>query len=632
MQGEQLAHHDQPARHGEQSACHEQSACYGERLAHHDEQSARQEIWVKASWCFAFLFLSLPLVVRLVLLAATPVSGLVKVVDFIYDDGYYYLDVAANVAELGRSTLDGITATNGYQPLWMLVLAGLARIVGTEPHRFFIASCALVYAIACIAPLLAWLWRRSAGRGFALCIAAGLAVVMIQQPVTFLEGMEPILVAPLALPLVMLIERENIDVKALLLISALLAAAFLIRLDSLALFVTTAIGLPLFELLNKRLNRSNLRTRMVRVAAVLSVFVVPTVIAYLAINQRLFGTPIPVSGIAKLVGGPSLSNWGVFGMFFDRWKSFAVLMAILLPLELVTRAFVGRPVPVFYRSLAIVAAAMLLQAIYYAAFSAWNLWPWYTYLAAIATALVVARIVYLCSLVATVKRARIVALAALAVVGAWAAGRSGTLASDSLPRRTATPTSYNQISLDMLDSFFKAEDHTLIAMGDRAGGLAFWGRGKVAVVQTEGLLLDIDYFKARRANTSEQYFERMPIQYWVIDREITATVPRPDGHLQYVVPDPIQGRITTAAVPTFCFPPEAIRYQKSYTSIFGVNTRLAFSFADREPCTAAALDLMRSTAKGIGLRQFSLPTEYDRTRGGTMDKRSEDRDRHFMRD
>jgi hypothetical protein len=184
----------------------------------------------------------------------------------------------------------------------------------------------------------------------------------------------------------------------------------------------------------------------------------------------------------------------------------------------------------------------------------------------------------------------------------------------------------------MLDTFFKPEDPMLIAMGDRAGGLAFWGRGKVSVVQTEGLLLDIDYFKSRRANSSEEYFERMPIRYWVIDREVTATMPRPDGRLQYVVPDPIQGRITTTAVPTFCFPAEAIQYKKSYTSIFGVNTRLAFSFADREPCAAAALELVRSTAKGMGLRQFSLPTEYDRTRGGTMDKHSEDRDRHFMRD
>jgi hypothetical protein len=624
MQGEQLARHEQPACHGEQLAC------YGEQLAHRAEQLARREIWVKAAWCFAFLVLSLPLALRLVLLVTTPVSGLGRVVDFIFDDGYYYLAVAANVAELGRSTFDGITATNGYQPLWMLALAGLARIVGTEPHRFFVASCALIYAIACIAPLLALAWRRSTGRHFALCIAAGLAVVMIQQPVTFLEGMEPILIAPLALPMVMLIERENTDTKALLLLSALLAAAFLVRLDSLALLITTAIGLPLFELMNNRLNRSNLRTRMVRVAAVLSIFVVPTVIAYASINQWLFGTPIPVSGLAKLVGGPSFSNWGIFGMFFDRWKSFTVLVAILLPLELVTRAFVGRPAPVFYRSLVIVTAAMLLQATYYAAFSAWNLWPWYAYLAAISTALVVARIVYLCSLLATVDRARIIGIAALAVVGAWAAGRSWSTAS---ARRAATPTStsYNQISLDMLDTFFKSADQTLIAMGDRAGGLAFWGRGKVAVVQTEGLLLDIDYFKSRRANTSEQYFERLPIRYWVTDREVIATVRRPDDQLQYVVPDPIQGRITTAAVPTFCFPAEAIQYKKSYPSVFGVNTRLAFLFADREPCTATALDLIRSTAKGIGLRQFSLPTEYDPSRGGTMDKHGEDRDRHFMR-
>jgi hypothetical protein len=52
-----------------------------------------------------------------------------RLVDFIHDDGCYYLTVAAKLAQLGRSTFDGISTTNGYQPLWLLLLTIPARLI-----------------------------------------------------------------------------------------------------------------------------------------------------------------------------------------------------------------------------------------------------------------------------------------------------------------------------------------------------------------------------------------------------------------------------------------------------------------------------------------------------------------------
>jgi hypothetical protein len=151
-------------------------------------------------------------------------------------------------------------------------------------------------------------------------------------------------------------------------------------------------------------------------------------------------------------------------------------------------------------------------------------------------------------------------------------------------------------------------------MGDRAGGLAYWGRSKLTLVQTEGLTLGIDYLRARIADQGGEYLQQhYRIDYWVIDRQVVPTVTGPDGGQLYVVADPIQGRITTAPVPTFCFPASAIRYQREYATQYGVYRRLAFAFADRQPCPRAALDLVQAVATGIGLRRFSLPGEYSPT-------------------
>ncbi|MGZ4726103.1 MAG: hypothetical protein ACXWB2_00140, partial [Acidimicrobiales bacterium] len=39
-----------------------------------------------------------------------------------FDDAFYYFGIARNVAHGHGSTFDGIDPTNGYHPLWMLVL------------------------------------------------------------------------------------------------------------------------------------------------------------------------------------------------------------------------------------------------------------------------------------------------------------------------------------------------------------------------------------------------------------------------------------------------------------------------------------------------------------------------------
>ncbi len=56
-----------------------------------------------------------------------------KTVNGLLDDSFYYLQVARNVARGLGSSFDGVEATNGYHPLWMLLLVPTQAIAGSRP-------------------------------------------------------------------------------------------------------------------------------------------------------------------------------------------------------------------------------------------------------------------------------------------------------------------------------------------------------------------------------------------------------------------------------------------------------------------------------------------------------------------
>src|SRR5260221_11952533 len=108
----------------------------------------RNSTLLRKCWWAAFLLLAAPLVFRCMTLLSRNVDTITSVIDYLYDDAYYYLAIAANLADTGRTSLDGLTATNGYQPLWLIALALDAKLTGTEPWRFFVACCLLTYGLA----------------------------------------------------------------------------------------------------------------------------------------------------------------------------------------------------------------------------------------------------------------------------------------------------------------------------------------------------------------------------------------------------------------------------------------------------------------------------------------------------
>ena len=46
------------------------------------------------------------------------------------DDAFYYLVTANHFVDSGRFAFDGTTATNGFQPLWVVLVVAVTRLLG----------------------------------------------------------------------------------------------------------------------------------------------------------------------------------------------------------------------------------------------------------------------------------------------------------------------------------------------------------------------------------------------------------------------------------------------------------------------------------------------------------------------
>jgi hypothetical protein len=173
------------------------------------------------------------------------------------------------------------------------------------------------------------------------------------------------------------------------------------------------------------------------------------------------------------------------------------------------------------------------------------------------------------------------------------------------------------------------EKPLVVAMGDVAGALAYWGMPRLHVVQLEGLTLDLDYIRARRELRGNDYIDkRFAIDFLVVERPHTPLVEGADGKKQYVVADPIVGRVIWDPVPLFCFPEDSLTYKRVYVDGGVPYEGLVFRYAARVACSAQSLGLIESALAGHGLRQLSLRPLYE---AGYANAMLEDRDRNLRR-
>ena len=234
-----------------------------------------------------------------------------------FDDAWYYFGIARNVAAGEGSTFDGLNATNGYHPLWLMVSVPVYALGldGMGAARTLLVVQALAYTAALVLlgrsiGRLAGGWHRLAGTSrqeepdahrYAELLVIGAFVLLAGNPFvvkTFVNGLES---GVSVLLYAVLLHRVLIDGPTSLasasprwrcLTGLLLLGCFLARTD--AALLAGCVGLWLLA----ELRQQPWRETLVTLAELLAPVGIG-IVSFLAFNRIVFGTSMQVSGLHK---------------------------------------------------------------------------------------------------------------------------------------------------------------------------------------------------------------------------------------------------------------------------------------------------------------------------------------------
>ncbi|MFT4797173.1 MAG: hypothetical protein ACJAYE_000134 [Candidatus Azotimanducaceae bacterium] len=218
------------------------------------------------------------------------------VILFLSDDAYYYMKVAMNnVAGLGL-TFDGINPTNGWHPLWMLLVHPiyLLQLDPTVSLRVMLLFQLGLYLLSFkVITVLCQRYYPTAG------VLAALATLLFFAPITVLglNGLESPLLVMVELVLIYVLFQfgETPDkTKLRLLLGLLFGLLFLSRLDSAFMILTLSAAILIFE-----------RRRQLDIVKIISNWWLPATISICVVAPYLIWNVVnhdhitPISGVLK---------------------------------------------------------------------------------------------------------------------------------------------------------------------------------------------------------------------------------------------------------------------------------------------------------------------------------------------
>jgi hypothetical protein len=432
------------------------------------------------------------------------------------DDFYYYALIARSLADGDGSTFTGIVETNGYQPLWQFLLVPPAWLADGDAflRLTYVLETALFGLTVAMAYLIARRVRASLAGAYAAAYAVGIGTCAGNL---FFQGMEIVVLLPVLLAVVHRVlvlsdpGRPSRPVRDGLVLGGLMFLLVMARLDTLAFVGALGLGL----LLNRSWGRARLGTLLVAGGTVAG-----GLLAYAGANAAVFGTPVPVSGLAKALGGGGLRadlleqflSFGAVGSLRGLLGTQAVL-AVAIALVLLRRAAVRRQ-PVFGEAdgpVATVLAALLLgQAVmlgYYTVSSSWPFWGWYFYYIPVMLflgLLVVARVVLTTRVGAVARRPGPAAAAGLTAVALTVGASWGPPPADFWDGGVPAAAAWIQGHTGPTD---------VVAVGDRAGYLSWLTRRPT--LQLEGLVQDVDYLDVLADGQIQAYLDAHHVRFYV---------------------------------------------------------------------------------------------------------------------
>lgn len=459
------------------------------------------------------------------------------------DDFFYYLKIGENIAKNGHSTFNEIVNTNGYHPLWMLIIAGSQAIGMGSRVVYLVAVC---FALGGLLTFLAA--RRMGHMASGSDFVAGLTGVFATQIFCTIapSGMEVIIAVPAALWFCSVacssegLLRERWPTFFVFLLGSL---AILCRVDLVILVIM--VGLV-----------SVFRVRSLGVLSPLAALagLLPAIL-YFAFNWIVFSTFLPVSGEAKQLrqlGAPVMSP-------FLTWltsKNMLMIAAVFLSAVgvILSAVVLKRPNgPVRPWVWACMSAFPFVFALAVSCKSDWPIWRWYFYpcvIGATGAACIVAE--YLKTYVErwrdagwTFASAGVgIALGLIFVAYAVLSAKYAKWAIESW--RLPAHSSYDVGSL--VNSGFAAAHPGVYAMGDGAGSVGYVLSSPV--VQLEGLVMDARFLEnIRQERPLEEVLREYGVDYFISDQA------EREGDCYKFREPALAGPLSPAMRATICTPP-----------------------------------------------------------------------------
>ncbi len=398
----------------------------------------------------------------------------------IEDDAFFYCRIADNFVFSGVLSFDGVNATNGFHPIWMMLLTGM-RFIVTGQYTFIMGVVVLSTLLMGFCGYL----FLSASRKYSPPVVLFLFILLVRYIRDFsMMSMETSVLLPLAFLLLMRLDSDKAPPGNGLWSAGILAGLmFLARLDSLLLSV------PVLVLLLKKAGKRGL------VPLLLPGLVLG--IAYVSMNMVSMGTPFSVSGMMKAsgFGWNSLFAGQLFRMsdplgFQSPWGLYLVFLALSFPVL----SMKEKPPSASAASVLIIVFTLVQLFM-----SQWRLWYWYAYPAVVFLAFgvppLLQRAYNRLSLPSGGEKAVTALLLAAAVLLSvyWGISYGETPEDDFRYRNMLIARELNDI----------LPDSAIVAVGDRAGSFAYFFHGHV--IQAEGLAGDVQLVEAIQAGNLEEY-------------------------------------------------------------------------------------------------------------------------------
>ena len=421
---------------------------------------------------------------------------------YMADDAFYYFQIARNLARGLGTTFDGVHATNGYHPLWLLISAGVFALVPGDTAPLMLLY-ALQVAMLIGAALLLFLALKEIDP-----VASAFTVVLLlasffSRKILF-EGMESGVAFLLVCGLILLAVRRRTRFFApatrrdAVVMFVLLLAVSLARLEAAFLAASWVV----VALVMDARERGNARGRILAIALGLAL----AGGAYVATNVVLVGVPLPISGLVKAGGDHAwdaaypifLGHRDAFAGLIappggSRWaqalravEAVALILALAFLLRRSRREDPGRALTLGYFLL------FVLVFVTVSAFVTRGIWYWYRWPALLAGVLATFALVHL--VLARIRPVRLgrfllAAVVAVAVVPDWA-----------LTLRPPTLADWNPLRGFVMDDTIRFIADRIPADERIAGvsnGIFSYFSGR-QIENLEGLANGAAFYKARR--------------------------------------------------------------------------------------------------------------------------------------